>query len=223
MRAVRGMIRDAMEFRFACKEFDPAREIPEEDFQCVLEAGRLSPSSFGFEPWKFLVVDDKTLREEIRSLSWGAQTQLPSCSRFLVVLARKPEAMRPDSEYIQRTIMLETQHLPEDMRKARTQKYGDFLESDFDYGDNQRAKFEWACRQSYIALGNMFTAAAMLGIDSCPCEGFKKGPLESLLAEKGVLNAQEYGVACMAAFGYRKAPPKREKTRRPFEDVVKSI
>lgn len=223
MRAIRDMIGDATQIRFACKEFDPNRAVSEIDFQSILESARLSPSSFGFEPWKFLVIENKEIREVIRSVSWGAQTQLPSCSRFIVILARKPEAMIPTSDYIQRTIMQETQHLPEEMRQARTQKYDTFLKSDFGYSDNARAKFEWACRQCYIALGNMLTAAAMLGIDSCPIEGFQKEPLETLLADRKILDANEYGIACMAAFGYRKEPPKREKTRRPMEQVVRWI
>ncbi len=223
MTDMRQTILDAMRFRFACKQFDPNRPVSDGDFQCILETARLSPSSFGFEPWQILVIEDKELREAIRSVSWGAQTQLPSCSRFIVLLARKPEAMTPTSDYIQRTIMQETQHQPDDLQKARTQKYDTFLKTDFYYGDNERAKFEWACRQCYIALGNMFTAAALLGIDSCPCEGFQKEPLEKLLAERGLLNGNEYGVACMAAFGYRKEPPHRAKTRRPMEQVARWI
>lgn len=221
MRAIRDMISDTMQVRFACKEYDPQRSIDDEDFQCILEAARFSPSSFGFEPWQFLVVQDTELRKAICGVAWGAQTQLPTCSRFVVVLARQPWDMAPKSDYIQRTIMQETQHLPEEVQKSRTEKYADFLQNDFDYDDNDRAKFEWACRQCYIALGNMFTAAAMLGIDSCPHEGFDKRALEKLLADRGLLNLSEYGAACMVSFGYRKQPPKHEKTRRPMDQVVK--
>lgn len=220
IQGVRELIAEAMRFRFACKEYDPTRKISEEDFQCILEAGRLSPSSFGFEPWKFLVVENAELRDAIKSVSWGTQTQMPGASHFLVILARKPAAMSPDSDYIRKTIMIETQNFPEDVRAFRTQKYATFLASDFALAGNERACFEWAARQCYIAIGNMFTAAAMLGIDSCPCEGFQKEPLETLLAERGILDRDVYGVACMASFGYRKEPPKRPKTRRPMDQVV---
>lgn len=220
---IRDTILEVMQFRFACKEYDTNRQVADEDFHCILEAARLSPSSFGFEPWQFLVVQTPDLREAIRSVTWGAQTQLPTCSRFLVALARQPQAMTPTGEYIQKTIMRETQHLPTDIQKARTEKYGIFLQADFRYGDNERAKFEWACRQCYIALGNMFTAAAMLGIDSCPHEGFDKNALEKLLADRELLDVDEYGVACLVSFGYRKASPKREKTRRPVEQVIRWV
>ncbi|MCL2349281.1 MAG: NAD(P)H-dependent oxidoreductase [Planctomycetaceae bacterium] len=214
-------ILEAMQFRFACKEFDATKKIADEDFQVILEAGRLSPSSFGFEPWQFLVVQNAELRELIRSVSWGAQTQLPTASHFLVILSRKPAAMLPMSDYIQKTIMQETQHQPPDMQELRTQRYTKFLQTDFAYDGNERAAFEWAARQAYIVLGNMMTAAAMLGIDSCPCEGFQKETLESLLAERQLFDRETFGIACMAAFGFRAAPPKREKTRRPVEQVVR--
>ncbi len=212
-----------MRFRFACKEFDPERKIPDEDFQCILEAARLAPSSFGFEPWKLLVVQNPDLREAIRAICWGTQTQLPGASHFVVIQTRKPTAMYPQSDYIQKTIMLETQHWPVEMRMIRTQKYDTFLKSDFEIIGNERACFEWAARQCYLALGSMLNAAALLGIDSCPCEGFPKAMLETLLIEQGVLDGEEYGVGCMVSFGYRKEPPKREKTRRSMQEVVQWV
>lgn len=212
----------AWHFRHACKEFDPQRKISDADFHTILEGGRLSPSSFGFEPWEFLVVQNPELREKIRAISWGAQTQLPTASHYLIILACTPEELRPDSPYIQQTIMRDTQHLPENVSEPRTERYRNFLEKDFALADNERAGFEWAARQCYIALADMMTAAALLGIDSCPIEGFQKAPLEHLLAEAKLLDPARRGVACMAAFGYRIRDP-RPKTRRPEKDVVRWI
>lgn len=214
---------EALRFRFACKKFDASKKINEKDFQTILEAGRLSPSSFGFEPWEFIVAQNRELREEIRAVSWGAQGQLPTASHFIIILARMPESMSPDSSYIQNTIMRETQNLPPETAAARTEKYRTFLKDDFNLSGNPRAEFEWAARQTYIALGNMMTAAAFLGIDSCPIEGFQKDRLDALLAAKGLLNPKDFGVACMAAFGYREEDPKRPKTRRPEKEVVRWI
>lgn len=222
MNDVTSALFSAWNFRHACKTFDPARPISDADFHTILEAGRLSPSSFGFEPWQFLVVQNAALREELRALSWGAQGQLPTASHFVVILARKPQAMTPDSAYIQQTIMCETQDLPSDIAAARVEKYRDFLARDFAYAGNERAGFEWAARQTYIALGNMLTAAAMLGIDSCPIEGFQKESVEALLAQRELLDRNIFGVACMAAFGHRVKDP-RPKTRRPEAVVVRWI
>jgi hypothetical protein len=78
----------AFSFRHATKEFDPNMKISDEDFQFILETGRLSPSSVGYETWKFLVVQNMELREKLREVSWGAQGQLPTASHFLVIVAR---------------------------------------------------------------------------------------------------------------------------------------
>ncbi len=216
-------LQDVLHFRFACKSFDPGRKIPDADFQCILEAARLAPSSFGFEPWKFLVIQNSTVREAMLPICWGAQTQLPTASHFVVVLARQPAAVAPHSEYLQKTIMQDTMHLPPDIQEVFTSHFDKFLRDDFQLTGNERACFEWAARQSYIALAHMLITAATMGIDSCGMEGFNKENLEKLLAEKGILDRATYGVACMAAFGYRLEPPKYPKTRRPLDQVVEWV
>lgn len=220
MKNVTELLFEAWNFRHACKEFDPTRPVSDADFHTILEAGRLSPSSLGFEPWEFLVLQNKELREKLRAVTWGGQGQLPTASHVIMILARKPQAMTPDCAYIRTTIMEETQRLPPDVAQARADKYCDFLQNDFAYADNERARFEWAARQCYIALGNMMTAAALLRIDSCPMEGFQKEPVEQILEAAGLLNRAAYGAACMVAFGYRVKEP-RPKTRRPLEQVVR--
>ncbi|MEC2164969.1 nitroreductase family protein, partial [Bacillus velezensis] len=73
---------EAYQFRHATKEFDPEKKISESDFEFILETGRLSPSSLGLEPWKFVVVQNPELREKLREFTWGAQKQLPTASHF---------------------------------------------------------------------------------------------------------------------------------------------
>ncbi len=212
----------AWNFRHACKEFDPNVKISKEDFHTILESGRLSPSSFGFEPWEFLVVQNKALREELLPMCWGAQGQLPTASHFVILLARQPKAMAPECDYLQNTIMRKTKHFPEDIIVGMTEKFGSFIEKDLGYHGNDRAKFEWAARQCYIVLANMMTTAALLGIDSCPIEGFQKDNVEKLLDAKGLMDCATFGVACMVAFGQRIKEP-REKTRRSESEVVRWV
>lgn len=214
-------ILDAFRFRHACKQFNPDKKIPEDDFAFILETGRLSPSSFGFEPWKFVVVQNKELREKLAPVSWGAKKQLPTSSHFVVILTRTPQHMKADSDFI-RYMMKEIQQLPDEVAAGKQAVYGKFLETDFGLLGNERAMFEWACRQTYIALGNMMTAAAMIGIDSCPIEGFDKKEVERELKEAGIIKNDEYGISCMAAFGYRTAEP-RGKTRQPAGKVIEWI
>ncbi len=213
----------AWNFRHACKTFDANGKVSDEDFNTILEAGRLSPSSFGFEPWKFIVVQNMALREALKPLCWGAQGQLPTCSHYLIILARKAKTMDPRGEYISKTIMQDTQNLPEDAREMRMNFFANFIDNDFAYAGNDRAKFEWAARQCYIALGNMMTTAAMLNIDSCPIEGFKKEEVENLLTKQNLLDNETFGVACMVAFGKRESDPERPKTRRTQEQVVEWV
>lgn len=162
------------------------------------------------------------VREKIRAVSWGAQLQLPTASHFIVILARKPHEMQPDSPYIQKTIMRETQHLPEDISQAARKSTASFWKRILPWPAMSGPGSEWAARQCYIALGNMMTAAALLGIDSCPIEGFRKADLEALLGREDLMDAARWGVACMVAFGYRVKEP-RSKTRRPEEAVVRWI
>jgi nitroreductase len=218
---IKQQIIEAFNFRHACKEFDPARKITDEDFNIILEAARLSPSSFGFEPWKFLIVQNGDLREKMRAVSWGAQKQLPTASHFVVLLARKGIDLHYDAPYL-KTIMEEVQKSPEGVIAGRIARVKSFQEGDF-HLDDDRMLFDWACKQTYIALGNMLTAAALLGIDSCPIEGFNRDQLEAVLTQAGAIDGAHFGVACMAAFGYRATAPAWAKTRRGINEVAEWI
>ncbi|MQR95111.1 NAD(P)H-dependent oxidoreductase [Fictibacillus phosphorivorans] len=211
----------AFQSRHATKEFDPEKKISDDDFEFILETGRLSPSSFGFEPWRFVVIQDHALREQLKPVSWGAQKQLPTASHYVVMLARTAEDMVYDSEYIEH-MMTEVKKLPKEAYEAISGFYKTFLESDFKLLGNDRAMVDWAAKQVYIALGNMMTAAAQIGIDSCPIEGFDQEKVQAILEKEGVLEGGNFEVAVMVGFGYRVNEP-RPKVRQDLNDVVKWI
>ena len=210
-------ILDAFQFRHACKEFDQRKIIPIDDFEFILETARLSPSSFGLEPWHFVVAQDKDLREQLKASAWGAPIKLDTASHFVLCLTMKQPLMKWNSEYIPR-FMREVQKFPEDIIKMRSTFIENFQKSDFDLTD-ERKLFDWASKQSYIALANMMTAAAMIGIDSCPIEGFKQKETNAILSESFGIDVTQYGISYMVAFGYRMHEPK-SKTRRTMQDVV---
>jgi nitroreductase len=212
-------ILDAFNFRHACKTFDPQRKIPDDDFGFILEAGRLSPSSFGYEPWRFVVIQDMALREKLLTATWGAKGQFPTASHVVAILVRKDD-MRPGSDYTER-FMREVQKLNDEAIARRTTFYRQFHETDFQL-QAPRALFDWGCRQAYIALGNMMTAAAMIGIDSCPVEGFNQAAADKVLAEAGLLEGGKFGLAVMVAFGYR-VNPQPVKMRQAMEEVVRWV
>lgn len=221
MEEIRKQIMETLNFRHACKEFNADSTIAEEDFAVIMEAARLSPSSFGLEPWKILVVQDMRLREKIRPAAWGALKQLPTASHFLILLARKRNEMLPDSDYLL-DIMQGVQQLDAEKYAAKRIRYENFLKNDFKIWQGEEAMFWWACRQTYIALSNMLTVAAWMKIDSCAIEGFDREIVEQILEKEGVLNRETFGVCCMAAFGYRKNA-QGQKLRRNINNVFERI
>lgn len=213
-------ILQAYEARHATKAFDPEQKISEDDFEFILETGRLSPSSVGSEPWKFLVIQNQELREQLREFTWGAQGQLPTASHFVVILARND--VRYDSAYL-RDQMIEVKQMPAEMFETILPRYKEFQERDLNLLESERALFDWASKQTYIALGNMMTAAAEIGIDSCPIEGFQKEAVERILSNAGLMGNGEYGVSVMAAFGYRTEKELRPKARRGLDEIVQWV
>lgn len=209
---------DAMMYRHACKAFDATKKISQEDFNAILKIGQFSPSSFGMEPWKFVVIQNETLREKLKTFTWGAQGQLPTASHFMIILSRKKKSMIHGSKYINH-MLNDIKELPADVVEIYGQFYKKFQEEDFKLLESDRTLFDWATKQTYIALANMMTGAAYMGIDSCPIEGFDAELTQAFLKDELNIDTEEFGSAVMVAFGYRKEEP-REKTRQDIEAVT---
>ena len=210
------LIIEAFNFRHACKVFDKNRKISDSDFLTILESARLSASSFGFEPWKFLVVQNAILREKLRDFTWGAQDTLPTASHFVVILARKD--MHYSSEYIE-YIMRDIHKIEDSSRRLRKDRFKKFQENDFNLLDSDRALFDWASKQTYIAMANMINTASLLRIDSCPIEGFNIKKIEQVLKDDFKVDVSKFGISLMVAFGYR-LNPQNKKTRQSLKDIV---
>lgn len=223
---IESRILEAFNFRHACKVFDPQRKISEGAFNTILEAARLSPSSFGMEPWQLLVIQKPEQRELFREFTWGANGatngtagQLGTASHFCIFLAHTGETMAHHSDYLQKHLK-EVKQLPDEVIGFYNTVYQKFQEQDFHIeGDRQIS--DWSARQAYIALGNMMTTAALLGIDSCPIEGFEMDKAVPVLEQHFGIDPKRYIPAVMIAFGYRADEPKHTKTRRKMEDVVR--
>ena len=211
-------ILDAFMRRHACKEFDASKKISAEDFDFILETARLSPSSFGFEPWHFIIVQDMDVRETFLPVFWGAQRQFPTASHVVFTLVKKPYFMRYDSEYIQK-FMEEVQELPEEIVEMKSTFFKNFQEKDFNLLESDRCMTDWAAHQTYIPLANMMTSAAMIGIDSCPIEGFDREKVDQLLASELNIDLEQYTMGHACAFGYRKEDP-RGKTRQTMDAIT---
>ena len=189
-------ILEAFNYRYACKKFNKDKKVSDEDFATIIESARLSPSSFGLEPWKFLLLKNEKMKEDFKEFAWGGINSLNGASHIVIVLAKK--GVTADSKHMA--------HMLKDVKKVSGEVENiihDFQKNQFKLLENERALFDWASKQTYIALGNMMTTAAFLGIDSCAIEGFEKERAEKYLSEKGLLNTDEYGMSYMVSFGYR--------------------
>ena len=215
MFATKQQVLDAFHFRCATRYYNPERKISKEDFDYILELGRLSPSSVGSEPWQFLVVQNPELRQALKPVSWGMATQLDDASHVVVILANKH--MRYDSEDFRAN--LARRGLTEEQMQANMATYQRFQTEHINVLENDRTLFDWASKQTYIALANMMTGAALIGIDSCPIEGFNYAEVNRILAQTGAYDAEKYAVSVAVTFGYR-AKDIRPKSRKPLNEIV---
>jgi nitroreductase len=187
----------ALKWRYATKQFDPARKIPADLWQTLEETLILTPSSFGVQPWRFLVLQDAALREQLVAHSWN-QRQVADASHLLVIAVPKRITEADLDAYLED--VARTRNVPVTaLAGFRKMLVGNILSGPI-AGHAQ----EWATRQAYIALGNFMTAAALLGIDTCPMEGFEPDRYDEILGlrERGLATA----VLCPA--GYRAAGDK---------------
>ncbi len=202
---------EAMAFRHACKAFDETKKVSDEDIRYILEAGRKSPSSFGMEAWKFLVITNEELKAKLRPACWD-QVQITSCSHLVVVLAGidsvKPESGLPKKRFQRREMSQETLDFYLGL-------YAQHLEEILSSDENILA---WTAKQTGIAAGNMMTAAAIKGIDSCPIEGFDKNSVETMLE----LDTKKYQLSMLIPFGYR-INEQSSQQRLDFDEVVEFI
>lgn len=222
---VQAQILDAFNFRHATKVFDPERRISDGEFETILEAGRSSPTSFGHEPFRILMIQSPENRELFRDFSWGANGmmngttgQLGTASHFGIILASTSETMTAGSEYLQdhyRTV----KHLPDEVIEIFNGAYGKFQTTDHGI-TTDREIADWSGKQAYIVLANMMTAGALMGIDSCPIEGFDMARTTETLAQHFAIDTNKWKPAVMFAFGYRAKDPEFPKTRRAMSDTV---
>jgi len=198
-------------FRHACKVFDETKKISDDDIDYILEAGRKSPSSFGMEAWKFLVITNDKLREKLKPFCWN-QPQITTCSHLIVILAGI-ETLKVESGIVRSRFM--RRNLPQNKLDAYLRLYASHLNETL---SSDKKIYQWSAKQTYIAAANMMNAAAFIEIDSCPIEGFEKENIEKVLK----LDTSKFQVAMLLPFGYR-INKQSTQLRLSFESVVKFI
>ena len=209
-------ILEILNFRHACKEFDSSKKISDSDFEIILKGGQLSPSSMGIEPWKFLVIQNESLREELATVSWGGKKQIPSCSHLVILLSRMPKELKHDSSYIHH-LLTEVKQMPQEA--VENFKGVVKMIEDTRFQNNEKALLNYSCLQTYIAAANMMTVSAMQQIDSCAMGGYDQKAVEEILIKHNLLNKDEFYLTLMIAFGFR-INETTPKTRQSLNDLV---
>lgn len=157
------------------------------------------------------------LKQQLKAISWGAQPQLETASHFVFLLAERQA--RYDSESVRQSLLRRGLTSDEELQ-SRIDLYKAFQTRDTQMADDERALFDWTAKQTYIAMGNMMTTAALLGIDTCPIEGFHQAEANRILGEFGLIDPAKEGLVSMISFGYRQQDPRHPKARKPREEVV---
>jgi len=187
-------LEEQLNWRYATKKFDTSRSIPTEHWATLENSLVLAPSSFGLQPWKFVVVDDSAIREQLKAASFN-QKQITDATR-LVVFAGKRTMTRADIDrFLSRTNEVRGTPL-EALARYREMLIG-FVENGWPAADIP----SWNARQVYIALGQFMTSAAALGIDTCPMEGIDMPTYDRLLG----LQDSDYTTLVACPVGYRHA------------------
>ncbi len=204
-----------LQWRYAVKKFDPSKKIPEDVWQVLEQSLVLAPSSFGLQPWLFVVVTDSAVREQLLPHSWG-QRQVVDASHLVVLAVNKNITPEYVDRYLARTA--EVQGTP----LEALQGFGNVIKGFIANPPAGLDLKEWATRQTYIALGQFMTSAAVLGIDTCPMEGIVPAKYDEILGLVGT----DYATVVACPAGYRAADDKyatKPKVRFPASEVVKHI
>jgi nitroreductase len=205
-------ILEKLQWRYAVKKFDPSKKISEADWFILEESLRLAPSSYGLQPWKFIVVQDPKIRAALTPVSWN-QTQVEDCSHYVVLAT----LTKIEVAYVEKFVAKIAQVRELDV--ASLENYKNLMVSDLVNGPRSAIVQWWSQRQSYIAMGMLMETAALLDIDACPLEGIEPAAYDRSLQLEG----SGYAAVAAVALGYRSLEDKYQllkKVRFDRDEVI---
>jgi len=205
----------SLQWRYATKVFDPAKIIAPEIWTALEETLVLTPSSYGLQPWRFIVITDPTIKQKLLPHSWG-QKQVIDCSHYVVFASLLKISEADIDAFIVHTAEARGA-TPESMAGYRGMMLKDVV-----HGPRGQTSHEWAARQAYIALGNFMTSAALLQVDTCPMEGFVPAEYDKILG----LETRGLTAAVCCAAGHRSSSDKYAalpKVRFKHEHMIERI
>jgi nitroreductase len=208
-------IEDAFNWRYACKKYDATKQISAADWQTLQDSLVKAPSSYGLQPWKVLVVENKDTREKLRKVSWD-QAQVTDCSKFVVFITKDSLNEEYAQNYMQSIA---------NTRGVATESldgYKGMIVSNVVKGMTDEQLLSWSKRQAYIGMGFLLETAALLNIDSTPMEGLDPAEYDKMLGLEGT----GYKTVCAVALGYRHKEDgyqHAKKVRIPKEEFIKVL
>lgn len=208
-------ITTSLQWRYAVKRFDASKKISAQDWETLESSLVLSPSSYGLQPWKFLVVETPSLREQLRPVSWN-QSQVTEASHYVVFLSRDVVTEEHVKEYVED--MAKTRGITREALKG----FEDMLNNNIVNGKKGTELLHWTQRQAYIAMGFLLETAALLKIDSTPMEGFDPVAYDKILKLEG----SGWKSVAAVALGYRHAEDQLQfakKVRFPKEKIISHV
>ena len=200
----------SFQWRYAVKRFDPSRKIEPRVWDAIEKCLVLTPSSFGLQPWKALVISSETMKSKLTPISWN-QSQPSDCSHMVIFAAMKSVSLDYVDQFLSKIVSV--RGVPMESLAPYRQMMAGFLE-------NAKEKhLAWSSNQAYIALGQLMAVAATMGVDACPMEGIATAEYDRLLGLEGSNHASVVG----CALGFRHADDKYStlpKVRFDAEDIV---
>lgn len=205
---------DNLNWRYATKAFDPVKKVSSEELEVLKEAVRLSPSAYGLQLYKVLIVENKEIRMALREASWN-QPQITDASHLFVFCNFTQDFNDHVDDYVQ--LIVEAQGVD----KKQISPYGEFIKSQLNNNGTKQNQV-WAEKQTYLALSNLLAACAELKIDACPMEGFLNDAYNRILG----LNKQGLNASLIATVGYRSDNDEaqfRKKVRKDKEQLFELV
>lgn len=205
----------ALEWRYATKKFDPSRIISQETWKALEESLRMSPSSYGLQPWRFFVIENSEVRKQLKVASWN-QSQVTDASHYVVIAYQEAVGEADIRKFIETTAMVRGVEL------STLDRYRKVIEGDLLTGTRSTEIVTWSQRQTYIAMGFVMLSAAMLGVDTCPMEGIDALEYDRILG----LSGSGFKTVAGVALGYRHDEDKyalAKKVRYPANEVIRYV
>ena len=205
---------EALQNRYSVKKFDKERTIPQEILNNILEAGKLSASSLGLQPYRILVAESSEIKQKLIPAFYNP-SQISTCSHLIVIVTRK----NIDEDYIGNYFnhISHVREMPVENLEGFRKSINFYLDT-----NNEEELMHWNEKQGYLLLGNLMFAAALEKVDTCPMEGFKQEVISEILQ----IDSDRERVGVTLALGYRaKDDPFQtlKKVRKPNDKLFKFL